>query len=593
MATRWLAVVVAGLAATPAWAGVVVLGNYTGRDVTVAVAEDTAAPRRQTVLAYHVVPVTVAGPARLWAPAESAQPVRLDPYHAYVLLPDPDGGVTVELVDMPGRPPERDLRPELNPRPREPVVVPVTLLVDDADPRADPLWQAEVRRRFEAAAAILADQTGFRPTFAGYGTWKSDPQRRHPDEQLAVFERSVAVRPGALAVGFLSRKLDDGPEVPFGACRGRDGTHILVREWRPKTEPERVEVLVCYLARALGAVASPDPGSALRSRLGDGRATDPRFVIRLDPLNALALNLWADLQRAGITRPEELGQTERVRLVRVYTALERAAPDDPAARRYREQLERDPLGAVRGAIPGGEAVAGGRPDRLRRLGAVRGVVVAITQRCRANNGPDVLTGDAWTAELVRVAAEAALQADAADRVPAFLLGLGIALDDTDALRDHPATAGLVKDVETSVERAERLKLLGNPTLRNRRDLCRRFFVGCARGEWLAPRAAEAAAVADHLARVHHPTGFGFPSLAAEWSGLAFARAVQRDPKLLHHFRTHFRPEDVLADTAGLRDGLSADKFEDDFGGPDDDRFRAVLDDIRRRVHALMLDRPGP
>lgn len=592
MGTRWLAVVVIGLAATPAWAGVIVLGNYTGWDVTVAVAEDASTPRRQTVPAYHVVPVAVTGPARLWAPAGSDRPVQLDPYHAYVLLPDPEGGVNVELVDMPGRPPERDLRPELNPRPREPVTVPVTLLVDDADPRADSLWQAEVRRRFEAAAAILADQTGFRPTFAGYGTWKSDPQRRHLDEQLAAFERAVAVRPGVLAVGFLSRKLDDGPEQPFGACRGRDGAHVLVREWRPKTEPERVEVLVCYLARALGAVSSPDPGSALRPRLGDGRANDPRFVIRLDPLNALALNLWADLRRAGITRPEELGQTERVRLLRVYAALERAAPDDPAARRYREQLEQDPHGAIGGAVRDGEAAAEW-PDRLRRLGAVRGVVAAITERCRANTGPSALSGDAWTAELVRVAAEAALRADAADRVPAFLLGLGIALDDTDALRDHAATAGLIKDVETSVERAERLRLLGNPTLRNRRDLCRRFFVGGARGEWLAPRAAEAAAIADHLARLHHPAGFGFPSLAAEWCGLAFARAVQGDPKLLHHFRTRFRPEDVLADMAGLRDGLSADKFEDDFGGPDDDRFRAVLDDIRRRVRALPLYRSGP
>ncbi len=589
------------LATTPAPAAVIILGNYTGEDVTFILTEDGKKPRKLTLPAHHVAPFVINGPASLTAPLDAVEPLRVDPYNAYVFLPDRASRVRVEHLEMPGQIPERDLRAELNPRPREPVKVPVTLLVDDADPRTDRLWQAEVRRRFDTAAAILESQTGFRLEFAGYDTWNSDPRERHPEAQLAVFERAVQVKPGALAVGFTSRKWDDGADAHFGACRGRTARHVLVREWKPRGEPERVEVLVRYLALALGAVPSPDPGSALRHKLGDGQANDPRFVIRLDPLNALALNLWADLCRAGITSTEAIGQTERNRLARVYGALLRAAPNDPLASEYLAELERgQEVGrvAVPAAMPDikpdkNDDLAVFPADRQRRLEAARRVVRAITERARANVGPGALTGDALTAEFVRVAAETASAAEEHDRVPAFLLGLGVALDDRAILRDNPLTSGGVKDIETFAERTERLKVLGNPTLGNRRDLCRRFFVGGASGELLTPRAAENSAVTGNLALLNRPAGFGFPSLAAEFAGIAFARAVQSEPKLLEQLKTRFVASDVLPEWTGLRDGLSADKFEDDYGGPTDERFRSVVAEIRKRIKAVPLYRNDP
>jgi hypothetical protein len=593
------------LATTPAPAAVIVLGNYTGEDVTFILTEDGNKPRKLTLPAHHVAPFVVNGPASLTAPPDAAEPLRVDPYNAYVFLPDRVSRVRVEHLEMPGQMPERDLRAELNPRPREPVKVPVTLLVDDADPRTDRLWQAEVRKRFDAAAAILESQTGFRLEFAGFDTWNSDPQERHPEAQLAVFERAVQVKPGSLAVGFTSRKWDDGADAAFGACRGRSARHVLVREWKPKGEPERVEVLVRYLAIALGAVSSPDPGSALRHKLGDGRANDPHFVIRLDPLNALALNLWADLRRAGITSTEAIGQTERNRLVRVYGALLRAAPNDPLAGEYLADLERgQEVGRV--AVPAAkpEIKPDFKPDtnkgpdvlqadRQRRVEAARRVVRAITDRARANVGTGALTGDALTAEYVRVAAETASSAEEHDRVPAFLLGLGVALDDRACLRENPLTSGGVKDIETFAERTERLKVLGNPTLGNRRDLCRRFFVGGASGELLTPRAAENSAVTGNLALLNRPAGFGFPSLAAEFAGIAFARAVQSEPKLLEQMKARFSAAEVLPELTGLRDGLSADKFEDDYGGLTDERFRGVVAEIRKRIKAVPLYRTDP
>ena len=45
-----------------------------------------------------------------------------------------------------------------------------------------------------------------------------------------------------------------------------------MREWVPKSEAERAEVTLHFVAKALGAVGTPDPGSAMRAKLGDGYA---------------------------------------------------------------------------------------------------------------------------------------------------------------------------------------------------------------------------------------------------------------------------------------------------------------------------------
>ncbi|MBA4068039.1 MAG: hypothetical protein C0501_30905 [Isosphaera sp.] len=586
---RTLAIAAALAFAAPADAAVIVLANYTPADVTYTVTEPGGKPRTLTLPAYQVAPVTVAGPADLVAPAGGkAAPVRVDPYQAYVFVPDPAGGVAVQGLELPGKAPAADAKPEPNPAPRTPVKVPVTLLVDDADPRAEKGWQPDVRKRFDAAAAILEAQTGFRLELAGFATWKSDPAGKSADGQLATFEKAVAVKPGTLAVGFTSRPLDEGGEAPFGACRGIGSGHVLVRTWRPKTEREQTEVLFRYLAVALGAVGSPDAGSVMRPRLGDGQANIARFVIRLDPLNALALNLWADARRGGVTDWARLAPADRVRLFRVYAALAVAAPDDALAADYYKRLRDDD---VKPPDPAVRPDPSEPADRLRRAEAVRAVVRAVTARAKANAGPDGLAGDELTAALVSAAAGAALAADEADRAAAFLLGLGVALDDGSRLRDDPATAAAVKEVETDAERADRLAVLGNPTLRNRRDLCRHFAVGCAAGDLLTPAAAEAAAVADAVASARRASGVGFPNLAAEFAGVAFARKLRTDPAgLLRRVRDRFSAADLVPAPAGLRDGMGAEKFEAEFGGPADTRFRVVVEDIRRRVNALPVYR---
>jgi hypothetical protein len=150
--------------------------------------------------------------------------------------------------------------------------VPVTLLVDDADPRADRAWQGELRKRFDAAAAVLEECAGMRLVLAGFGTWKSDPNAATAAELLAGFEKAAPAKPGTLAVGYSSRQFDPKADPVFGASRGLAGRHVLVREWTPKSETERSEVLVHFLAKALGGAGPPTRGR----RCGHSSATGTR-----------------------------------------------------------------------------------------------------------------------------------------------------------------------------------------------------------------------------------------------------------------------------------------------------------------------------
>lgn len=326
-------------------AAVIIVANYTSSEVVLSVAEPGEKARSHTIRAHHVQPVTLSGPANLASPLGKWQKIRVDPYRAYVFLADDAGRVRVEGIELPGRSRDEGVEDEKkaqrrDPVKRDPVKIPVTLLVDDADPRTTARWQADVRKRFEAAAEILEAQSGFHLDVAGFDTWKSDLKAKTTKDQLAAFEAAVRVKSGGLAVGFISRRLDQGKDAPFGACRGLRATHVLVREWAPNYEGERVEILVRYLAEAFGAVGSSDTGSVMRPQLGDGQVLHTGFVVRLDPLNALALNLWADQRRAGMIDPADVPRVDGARLLRVYRALAAALPGDARAAEYVKELEK-------------------------------------------------------------------------------------------------------------------------------------------------------------------------------------------------------------------------------------------------------------
>ncbi|MDB5312278.1 MAG: hypothetical protein JWO38_6480 [Gemmataceae bacterium] len=594
-----LGVVVGVVLAQPAPAAVVVVANFTPGEITFTVGGSDRKGQTVTLAPAQVAPVTVSGPADITFPTRPANvTLRLDPYNAYVFLPDEKAGRRLEGIELPDAPPERDARPELNPAPREPVKIPITLLVDDVDPRTDRLWQEAIRTRFEEAAAVVEAHSGVRFVFAGFETWESDPTIKDLRGLLTDFEGRVKVKPGQLAVGYTSRKVEDREKdaASFGATRAFPTTHVLIREWVPKAEPDKVEVLIHHLGLALGATLSPDPGSVMRPKVADGLARIPQYRFRFDPLNTLVMNLWADeLRRGPVANVADVAAANRTRLARVYKALQKVRPGDPLAIAYLAELDReivknpDPKkdpGVVNPKAP----EPGAKAARSPRDDVARAVVRAVAERARANTGPGAITGDDLTAAYVKAAASAALgvdglPADSPDRTAGFLLGLAVALDDSDGLRSDALTAEAVKGAESDADREERLPVLGNPTIRGRRDLCRRFVIGCGAGELLTPTRAEELAVNRSLSLVgtQRQAGLSFPGLAAELAGVAFAGAARETPDILRRAAAKFTLADCLPETGGLRDGLSVERFEDDYSDAGDDRFGAVLTDIRGRV----------
>ena len=587
----WLGLVLALGTAPAAPAAVVVLANFTPADLTVTVAETDRKPQTLTLARAQVVPVTVTGPSVVTLPTKpAATRLGLDPYHAYVVLPDPAAGVRLEGIELPGDGPERDARQELNPAPRVPVKIPVTLMVDDADPRADALWQATIRARFEEAAVVVAAHAGVRLEFAGFGTWRSDPAAKTVSDLRADFEAKVKVKPGSLAVGYTSRKFAENPKepAPYGETRPGPTGHVLMREWAPKTNVEKVEVLIHQLGLALGAAVSADEGSVMREKTANGLALVPQYRFRFDPLNTLAMNLWADEFRRGpVADLADVSQPNRVRLRRVYQAMLKAHPGDSHALTYLNEFDRDlakapPPKKEPDPVPKKEPAKQPAP----REEVVRAVVRAVAARAQSNIGADALTGDDLTAAYFQAAAAAALAvegmpADSPDRTSGFLIGVAVALDDTDALLGDPLTADAVKSAETDADREARLASLGNPTIHGRRDLCRRFAVGCGAGEILPSTRAEDVAITRSLApaAIQRPAGVSFPALAAELGGIGYGKAAWGEPQLLTRLAQKSNPAEMLPNPGTFRDGLSAERFEEEYGGADDERFRKVIDDI--------------
>jgi hypothetical protein len=338
-------------------------------------------------------------------------------------------------------------------------------------------------------------------------------------------------------------------------------------------------------------VTIQDPGSVMRPTLGDGKARLKNFTFRFDPLNALVMNIWAEEFRRGpLTSADEASAITRLRLARVYKALVKASPGNSLALGYLNDFDK-----AAAADPGGkkdrpviEPKQPVDPGVGSDAAHPRQVLRAVVTRARANTGAARLSGDDLTAAYVRAAADEAMKVPEKDRAAAFLLGVAVALDDTAALLADPKCVETVKAIESDAERAERVAVLGNPTLRGRRDLRRRFALGCGTCEARAFTESEAidAAVGRFLADLDTQSGAGFPSLSADLAGAAFARSVRSDPGMIQRVRDKFTADDFLPVTAGLRDGLTTERFKEDFGTAADPRFREVVTTIRDRVKKL-------
>jgi hypothetical protein len=231
----------------------------------------------------------------------------------------------------------------------EAVVVPVKLLVDEEERAVQKVWEARLRKRIGKASDLLEQTCGVRLKVVAVATWSSDNAQDTLKGLLADFEGKVEASPARVAVGFTSQlvRQTEGKRT-LGGVRRPLRQHILVREWDPRSEPERLEVVLHELGHYLGACHSPEPDSVMRPILGDRRALTRGFRIGFDPLNALILNLSARELRAGKTEAlHHFGLPTRRRLAQLYTEVLRASPDDPTPALYLRLLGEIPEPASR------------------------------------------------------------------------------------------------------------------------------------------------------------------------------------------------------------------------------------------------------
>jgi len=229
---------------------------------------------------------------------------------------------------------------------------------------------------------------------------------------------------------------------------------------------------------------------------------------------------------------------------------------------------------------------------------VRVVVAAVVRVAEANarlplrterGGRETvrLDGDDLTERYVRAAAEAARKLPAEQTTSAFLLGIGIALDDSMILRKNPLTRALCRRAESDAERTQRLAVLGSPTMRGRRDLAQHFVVSCALVEVVGESLAEAAGLFKEQQDAQPGgSGFSFADLNADLSGVALATRLKKGKLSLERLEKQYHVADYLPDHARLREGLSAAQFARDYGDVNDRRFRVELERLRKGIAAL-------
>jgi hypothetical protein len=216
---------------------------------------------------------------------------------------------------------------------------------------------------------------------------------------------------------------------------------------------------------------------------------------------------------------------------------------------------------------------------------VRGIIAAVVQAAEENvaQTTERLRGDALLDFYVRRAARAARTQRAS--VPAFLIGLGVALDHTDFLRKNPLLKLQLLRWETDEERKRRLQVIGRPALRQREDWALHFAISAALTAHLGPEKAEQLGIAKELWDAQGTSGFSFADLAADYAGIAFAEMLlgKDGDKKLAALVDRFKGDDFLPRIDDLEDGLSWEQFMAKYGGPRDPRFLKHAQAIRERM----------
>ncbi len=466
--------------------------------------------------------------------------------------------------------------------------VKVKLLVDDDEKAVRAIWEDRLRLRVANASKILEKYAGISLEVVECDTWVTDNAVQDFGQTLLKFEANVRPDPADIAIGFSSQFSLTKGQVHLGGTRGPFASHILLREWsRQISEPERLEVLVHELGHRFGAVHSPEPHSVMRPMLGDRKSRARSFRIVFDPLNTMAMTLLGqEMRDHGVRRIHDISPTTRNTLIGIYSTLTKALPDDPAAAQYLVRLGEPPPATTR-------AARRGAPTQIQSARDVRDAVVEAGDQNRrlptvaSEPGQPVRQkGDALMSLYVRAAAQAALAVPEAHQAKAFALGMAVATGDTDQLNASVLVRELLPSLETADDRQRRLAVIGTPTMADRNDLARHFFLSAAIASMATPSISESAGLLKELQDAQGKSGFSFVDLAADLAGIELARQLLSSPARLRTLAESFEPSKFLPASHGLAEGLTLGDFEHAYGSTADPRLKAEIERIRLLVAQL-------
>jgi hypothetical protein len=303
-------------------------------------------PREFRIDAGDCVPIPLAEPARMiFRSADQPKEYLTVPGGLYYVGKRPDGQVDVGQIALSasdgsefGTPgavvitanrPVEDSSPSI-------VTIPIKILFDDAESLPRPIWEARMRKRFDAASRLFKKYCFVEFQIVAVDSWHSDAELLRFDDSFAEFERLVSPAPARVAIGFAAGQHKKVHDPHLGGTRGPLHSHLLIREHVNKnSERECLEVLVHELGHYLGAVHSPEQNTVMRTILGDRQSRAARFRVVFDPLNTMAMCLVSqELSAQPEVRFRQLPPSTRAGLREIYTDLARALPGDPAAPQY-------------------------------------------------------------------------------------------------------------------------------------------------------------------------------------------------------------------------------------------------------------------
>ncbi|MEI8374583.1 MAG: matrixin family metalloprotease [Planctomycetota bacterium] len=582
------------LAARVGSAGVIVLQNWTSVKIDYVLCQADGQQSRQSIAPSDVASIPATGPILVTlgeGPAARNYQLNVNSIHYFGMC---NGVPELVHLKLPGvdskaegpAPPPVQAAPPGQPRPVEGIYkIPVAILIDSTDPRIQAAWEKRVRKRLAEANDIFEHHCRVRFDLVKVGNWTSDPAIRSFDQSLMEFAQKVRPSPARLAIGFTSHYEWIRGEMHLGGTHGAMASHILIRESPGQvSEPERLEVLVHELGHFLGAAHTSDKSSVMRPMLGDRKSAAKAFRIGFDAPDTLIMCLVAEEMRSRhIWHPSALSPAAKNAVRGAYMALAQTIPQDPVSTSSLESLGLPPA-----------APAGGPSPEI--INGARHVVLAVVRAARENQQLPVRlkdpraqvwrTNDELTTYYVRRAAAAARQLPPHVGPSAFLLGLGVAMDDSNFVHDKPALQEVWQKIEPNDQRQTRLLLLGTPTMLKRHSVTRHFTISAALVVLSGPQSAEAAGLGKEILDSRSGDGFSFADFCADMAGVMFATHVRDENISLQEVAARFHIEDYVPKMEGLADDLPWDTFLKQYGEAGSENFQRQRADLFHRILAL-------